>query len=118
MNMFKRSGPPPPPSKLAERVRSLGEQRPEPVDRVRPKNVSNKRAERAALYRQGVLIFGDGQRLRIALKNLSTTGARVEFFTRTELPEEVILAEPTLKLRRRARVVWQAEGVAGLLFID
>jgi hypothetical protein len=76
-----------------------------------------ERALRQAVFRQGALILADGEKLRVALKNISVTGARVEYFTRRELPEIVILVEPTLRIKARARVVWQRDGVAGLAFM-
>jgi hypothetical protein len=76
-----------------------------------------ERAPRRALYRHGVLLYGAGERLTVAIKNLSATGAKIEFFTHVELPADVTLVEPTLKLRRAAQVVWQGEGVAGLAFV-
>jgi hypothetical protein len=92
---------------------------PDPPRRPNPAGRSRReRSERQAVFRQAVLVFLDQQRLQVALKSLSETGARVEYLTRMELPEEVTLIEPTLRLRRRARVVWQREGVAGLQFID
>ena len=76
-----------------------------------------ERAVRQAVFRQGALILADGERFPAALKNISASGARVEYFTRRELPEIVILVEPTLRIKSRARVVWQREGMAGLAFV-
>ncbi|MGQ0531697.1 MAG: hypothetical protein ACT4OF_03275 [Caulobacteraceae bacterium] len=42
----------------------------------------------------------------------------MEYFTRRDLPETVILVEPTLRIKSRAGVVWQGDGVAGLAFVD
>ncbi len=58
-----------------------------------------------------------GSKLKVIIKNLSATGARVEYSVRTVLPDDVLLTEPTLQIKRRARVVWRGEGVAGLRFI-
>jgi hypothetical protein len=77
-----------------------------------------ERAFRRPFFRHGALLFEDGQRLNIAVKDLSEGGARVEFYVRTTLPENVMLCEPTLRLRCRAKVVWQIEGAAGLAFIE
>lgn len=57
-----------------------------------------------------------GERLSVAIKNLSESGARVEYFVRRELPAFVVLIEPVLRIKHRARVVWQRDGVAGLAF--
>lgn len=77
-----------------------------------------ERAFRRPFFRHGALLFEDGQRLNIAVKDLSPGGARVEFYVRTTLPENVMLCEPTLRLRCRAKVVWQMEGAAGLAFLE
>ena len=119
--MFKRNGPPSPKDRLADRVRSLSDQSPTrlPVEKPPPPPQKSKsRAERQPLYRQAAIVFDDGQRMTVALKNLSTTGARIEFFNKVDLPQELVLVEPTMRLRRRAHVAWQDDGVAGLIFID
>jgi len=77
-----------------------------------------ERAFRRPFFRHGALVFKDGQRLNIAVKDLSEGGARVEFYMRTTLPENVMLCEPTLRLRCHAKVVWQTENAAGLSFTE
>ncbi len=77
-----------------------------------------ERAFRRPFFRHGALVFEDGQRLNVAVKDLSAGGARVEFYVRTMLPDNVMLCEPTLRLRCRAKVVWQEEGAAGLAFTE
>ena len=109
---------------MADRVRHVGERKvapayeppplPEKASWTKPKD----RAAREPLFRNGVLVLGSGQRLSVIIKNLSATGARIDFFVKTELPDEVMLNEPTLKLMTRARVVWRLEGSAGLEFIQ
>ena len=76
------------------------------------------RAFRRPFFRHGALLLEDGQRVNVAVKDLSVGGARVEFYQRVPLPENVLLCEPTLRLRCRAKVVWQTEGAAGLAFIE
>jgi hypothetical protein len=109
-----------PPAKgaLTDRVRQLAERKTQPVAReVATPRKEEQRPARRPLFRQGFIVFESGQKLRVAVKNLSETGARLEFFTQSELPDEIILVEPTLDLRRRARVVWQRAGVAGVRFV-
>ncbi len=114
--MFGKTKPPARQSRLDERVRKAVER---PGPSIAPpawvKHI--ERAVRQAVFRQGALILGTGERLPIALKNVSSTGARVEFFTRRELPEFAVLVEPTLRIKSRVRVVWQRDGAAGLIFI-
>jgi hypothetical protein len=76
------------------------------------------RQRRIATFKNASVILRDGARISVVVKDLSDAGARVEFFARTVLPQEVLLVEPMLKLRRQARVVWQSDGAAGLRFID
>jgi hypothetical protein len=108
---------------LADRIRHVGERRvapayeapppPEKASWTKPKD----RAAREPHFRNGVLLLPGGVRLSVIIKNLSDTGARIDFFVKTELPDEVVLNEPTLKLKTRARVVWRNEGAAGLEFV-
>lgn len=121
---------------LAERVRQLGGSRPPgaaaapeaapsyagPATYASPtvaKSTRQKeRAPRQPLFRTATLVTSGGGKQNVAVKDLSATGARIEFHTRGDLPDIVILIEPTLKLSKRARVVWQEPGVAGLEFIE
>ena len=48
---------------------------------------------------------------------LGDTGARVEFMRDVELPDRVLLSEPTLQLKTWAYVIWQTRGAAGLQFV-
>jgi hypothetical protein len=76
------------------------------------------RAIRKLTFKQATLLLPSGGRMDVVVKNVSDTGARVDFFNRIQLPSVVILAEPTLRLRRKASVVWQTDGSAGLHFLD
>lgn len=100
---------------LTQRVRELGERSAAPIA---PAQHSKHRQPRSAVFKNGSVILPDGARIIVVIKDLSAAGARVEFFARTVLPQEVLLVEPMLKLRRQARVVWQNDGAAGLQFTD
>ena len=116
---------PPPKSALADRVRRVTTHRPPAGSdewelQPPPPPHSSKlfaRTERSPSYRQGVIVIDDGQRVTVVIKNLSVTGARIEFFLKRELPPEVTLIEVTMRIHRRARVAWQGEGVAGLEYL-
>jgi len=75
------------------------------------------RPPREPLFRNATLQLDETERLGVVIKNISESGARVEYFLKRQLPPIVVLIEPTLKLRRRARVIWQRDGVAGLEFV-
>lgn len=118
--MFGQKKPPLKSDKLAERMRQVtSHEAPkfDPATLQRPAP-SPKRAERRAVFRKAVLLLDDGERLEVAVKNLTTHGARVEFFMHHQLPERVTLIEPTLHIRTEAQVMWQDDGVAGLQFIS
>lgn len=114
--MFKKPGPPA--GNLTDRIRRISEKTNEPAPGRPALSPSKGRAPRDPVFKHGVLILEDGRKFSVALKNLSETGAKVEFHNRMHLPERVMVAEPTLKLRRWARVVWQDDHAAGLAFID
>jgi hypothetical protein len=103
----------PPSNPLKQRVRKLGERAPAPAASV----AKPQRAPRQATFRNGTITYSDNYRLAVAIKDLSETGARIEFFQRIDLPDQVVLSEPMLNLRRAAKVIWRGDGVAGLKFI-
>lgn len=103
----------PPVDPLKERVRKLGERASPPP----PTSAKPERAPRKPTFRNGAIIYGDNHHLAVAIKDLSETGARIEFFQKVDLPDTVILSEPMIKLRRTAMVVWRGDGVAGLRFL-
>lgn len=75
------------------------------------------RAKREATFKQGTLTTRGGERIPVVVKNVSTTGARVEFFRDVELGDHVLITESTLRLNTWAEVMWQARGAAGLKFV-
>ncbi|MEQ1783178.1 MAG: hypothetical protein ABMA14_17615 [Hyphomonadaceae bacterium] len=76
-----------------------------------------ERADRKASFRPATLTFITGDRVDVVVKNLSTTGARVEFMCNALLPDRVLLSEPTARLKVWAYVIWQDAGAAGLEFV-
>lgn len=75
------------------------------------------RAPREPTYKQATVMLAAGERFGVVVKNLSHTGARIEFFKNVTLTDRLILAEPTMRIRKWAQVVWQKEGAAGLRFL-
>jgi hypothetical protein len=60
-----------------------------------------------------------GERLPVVIKNLSKTGARVEFFQNRllDVHDFVRLSEQSTALNRNARVIWKRPGLLGLRFV-
>lgn len=113
--MFGKNKRPPTSSALAERMRRAVERPAAPGPAFTPP-ADIARSTRQPVFRQGTLVLADGERLSVVIKNLSESGARIEYFVRHELPDVVVLIESTLRIKRRARVVWQRDGAAGLAF--
>jgi len=114
--MFGKAKSPGVGERLSERMRKAVQRDTAAPPPAFPLTRQIERAVRQAVFRQGALLLADGEKVEVALKNISATGARVEYFTRGELPDMVTLVEPTLRIKSRAHVVWQREGVAGLAF--
>jgi hypothetical protein len=114
--LFKK--PPPPPIDLNARIRGAVSRPAPSATPAPPPSRRKERAERDKVFRQATLVFSDGHRFTVVVKDVSATGARVEFFQHVTLPPEVQFLEATMRLRKRARVVWQQDGRAGLEFLD
>jgi hypothetical protein len=117
--MFGKSKPPDSASSLASRVRQIADRVPTSETSTEKRIARSKqRAPRQPVFRDATILMANGERLAVAVKEVSASGARIEFVRRVPLPDVFLLSEPTLKLRRRARVVWQREGIAGVMFVD
>ncbi|MEP7210159.1 MAG: hypothetical protein ABI740_04920, partial [Alphaproteobacteria bacterium] len=84
----------------------------------KPSKKNDSRSPRQATFKQGTVTLSGGERMDVVVKNVSDTGLRIEFFRKVTLTDMVIIAEPTLRIRKWATVMWQTEGAAGLQFID
>lgn len=115
--MFKKPGDGKPANPLNERLQRIAG-KPALEDTAyqssRPKPT---RPERQATFKQATVRLQGGERLDVVVKNLSETGARIEFFRKVTLTDQVLISEPTLRLKRVAQVVWQKDGTAGLHFL-
>lgn len=87
-----------------------------PVEPAPEPFVERRAEERRAVFHDAVVLLEGSYQLRVAITNLSSRGARIDFAGRSELPFRVRINAPTLKLQCWARVVWQDEGRAGLEF--
>ena len=85
---------------------------------VTPPPKDDKRRPRRVTFKQATIILSGGEKVDVVVKNVSDTGVRIEFFRRMILTDKVIISEPTLRIRKWARVMWQTEGAAGLHFLE
>lgn len=98
---------------LAQRVRKVAET----ASFVPEDPAVGNREPRAASFKPGKLTFQGGERVAVVVKNVSRSGARVEFVRTDRLPERVMLTEPLQGLNTWAYVTWQTLGAAGLKFV-
>ena len=114
--VFSKKKPDPGPApQLVERWKAIASK---PAPGTYEDAPNNHRAPRSAVFRQAVATLEGGEQIPVAIKNLSTTGCRIEFFTKTLLTPTLVLDEQSMSLHFRAEVRWQGEGAAGLRFID
>lgn len=76
------------------------------------------RAPRESTYKQATIQMRTGERVPVVVKNISKTGARIEFFKDVQLSDVVYLMEPTLDIRTWCDVVWEDDKSAGLNFLE
>ena len=114
------------PATLADRVRAAtgGEEKLQ-TSRVQitqslaaTKTMRNeRRSERKEAFKQGVLIFATGERMKVVVKNISAIGARADFSGGlTSIFGCAHLSVPALGLERKVRIVWKDQSSAGLEF--
>lgn len=101
---------------LADRMRKIASV---PVEETNYSAVATgeKRAERKPTFKTATLTMISGERIDVVVKNVSATGARIEFLRDVMLTDRVMLSEPTMRIRTWAYVIWQTRGAAGLQFV-
>ncbi|MEZ6031307.1 MAG: hypothetical protein R3C46_16395 [Hyphomonadaceae bacterium] len=101
---------------LADRMRKISAA---PVEETDYSSVATgeKRAERKPTFKSATLTMISGERVDVVVKNISETGARIEFVRDVTLSDRVLLSEPTMRIRTWAYVIWQTRGAAGLQFV-
>jgi len=103
--------------RLNDRLKAIKERAAPPPEPTEFQPPPSRKRERAQTFKQGVLILPLGEKLPVVIKNVSETGARVEFFQSRELTGHARLMEQSMGLDRHARIVWQKDGLVGLKFI-
>jgi hypothetical protein len=114
--MFKKPGHNKP-DPLGDRMRKIAGSVGVPEEITYSSVQAGNRADRHPTFKQGTLTTRGGERIPVVVKNISSTGVRVEFFKDVQLGDHVLLIEPTLQIRTWAEVIWQGRGAAGLKFV-
>jgi hypothetical protein len=102
---------------LADRMRKIAAV---PVEETTYTSVATgeKRSERKPTFKSATLTMISGERIEVVVKNISETGARIEFVRDVSLTDRVLLSEPTMRIKTWAYVIWQTRGAAGLQFVN
>jgi PilZ domain len=79
---------------------------------------SKKRERRQALFKQAIVVLGDGEQAPVVIRNLSQTGCRIEFGRNINPVGRLRLIEQSLALDVWGNVVWRGGGACGLVFED
>jgi len=114
--MFKKPAPTKQQDALSERMKAIAERKPIDQSNYRDISYQSDRPRRTPTFKQAHLMMATGERLNVVVKNITDYGARIEFIRKTHLSDRVHLSEPTLPLNTWARVIWQSDGAAGVLF--
>ena len=77
-----------------------------------------QRGSRQAVYRQATAMLEGGEVLPVVVRNLGSSGCRIEFFRQTPLSGRILIDESSLPLHAWAEVMWQGDGAAGLRFLE
>lgn len=114
--MFKKPGNNTP-DPLGDRMRKIsGSSQPEEKTYTTI-HQDNKRAVRHPTFKQATITTRGGERIAVVVKNISDTGARIEYMRDAALGDHVLLSEPTLRIKTWAEVMWETRGAAGLKFV-
>ncbi len=107
--MFRKNKPPAIP---ARRVQAIAGQS-APTD-YGDAATRDGRAARTTVFKQAMLMLPHGEKVPVVIKNMSSTGLRVEFFQNRPLGDRVLVTEASVPLRFWADVVWESDGAGGL----
>ena len=80
-------------------------------------SVRKEREKRIQTFRNGVVMTAKNVRIPCVIRDTSSRGARITTEGALALPPVILLIDPMTAARRKARVVWQDGGEAGLQFI-
>lgn len=106
---------------IAKRLASICNAKPVvcPPPRVRQQHSQlPERAARENVFRLASVYIRKNTSVRCVVNNVSVSGARISLKIEQRLPEIVVIKFDQNGARKRARVVWQKKGEAGIAFIN
>jgi hypothetical protein len=116
--MFSKKKPDPGPSpELMERWQAISS-KPAPAAYNDSPGGREERSARQSVYRQATATLEGGEVLPVVIRNLGSSGCRIEFFRQTPLSGRILIDESSLPLHFWAEVMWQGQGAAGLRLLE
>jgi hypothetical protein len=115
--MFKKPGNNNAADPLGDRMRKISGAPPAEERTYTTIHQDNKRETRQPTFKQATITTRGGERIPVVVKNVSPSGARIEYMKETTLGDHVLLSEPTLRIKTWAEVMWETRGAAGLKFV-
>jgi hypothetical protein len=100
---------------LSQRVQRIAATPAHVPERAAAQNFG-RRSVRADAWRPATISFQTGERMDVVVKNISDSGAKIEFVFSAYLPDRVRLTAQGMS--RWAYVTWQTWGGAGLQFVS
>jgi hypothetical protein len=73
-------------------------------------------ARRHRVLKAGLVEFSGGGAIRCAVKNLSASGAALEFESALDIPDRLTLLIPPEPIKRQCRIVWRNQKRLGVSF--
>jgi hypothetical protein len=76
----------------------------------------SRAATRHRVLKAGLIEFSRGGAIRCAVKNLSASGAALEFESAFDIPDQLTLCIVPDQIKRQCRVVWRSPKRIGISF--
>lgn len=76
----------------------------------------SRTAPRHRVLKAGLIEFSGGGAIRCAVKNLSASGAALEFESALDIPDRLTLCIQPDAIKRQCRVVWRGQKRIGVSF--
>ena len=79
--------------------------------------MNESRADRRhRVLKAGLIEFSGGGAIGCAVKNLSASGAALEFESALDIPDRLTLCIPPEPVKRQCRVIWRSQKRIGISF--
>jgi hypothetical protein len=78
--------------------------------------IEGRTAHRHRVLKVALIEFSGGGAIKCVVKNLSASGAALEFESALDIPDRLTIGIPPEPVKRRCRVVWRSQKRIGVSF--